>query len=94
MCARQYTFHSRGSLLPTREDTDGVPWIPLWNPRLPISVFEFTKNEVVGGSRHRPEQIMTSPKRTSERVCEELAVASCVSVAVLPLAIVDAMVML
>ena len=43
MCARQHTFHSRGSLLPTREDTDGVPWIPLWNPRLPISVLELTK---------------------------------------------------
>ena len=58
MCARQHTFHSRGSLLPTREDTDGVPWIPLWNLRLPISVLELTKNEVVGGSRHWPQYTM------------------------------------
>ena len=49
MCARQHTFHSRGSLLPTRENTDGVSRIPLCNPRLPISVLELTKNEVVGG---------------------------------------------
>ena len=53
MCARQHTFHSRGSLLPTREDTGGEPRIPLlllWNPRLPTIVLELTKNEVVGGS--------------------------------------------
>ena len=24
MCARQHAFHSRGTLLPTQEDTDGV----------------------------------------------------------------------
>ena len=49
MCARQHTFHSRGSLLPTRDDTDGVPHISLWYSRLPISVLELTKNEVDGG---------------------------------------------
>ena len=49
MCARQHTFHSRGSLLPTREGIDRVPRIPLWNPQLPISVLELTKHEVVGG---------------------------------------------
>ena len=52
MCARQHTFHSRGSLLPTRDDTDGVPRIQ--NPQLPISVLEITKNEVDGESCHWP----------------------------------------
>ena len=61
MCARQHTFHSRGSLLPTREDTDGAPWIPLWNPRFPISVLELTKNEVGGGSRHWPRSVLKMP---------------------------------
>ena len=51
MCARQHTFHSRGSFLPTREDTDGEPRIPLWNPRLPISVLELRKTKWLGGSR-------------------------------------------
>ena len=57
MCARQHTFHSRGSLLPTRGDTDGVPRIPLWNLRLPISVLGLTKNEVVGGESSLARQV-------------------------------------
>ena len=42
MCARQHTFHSKGSLLPTREDiaADSIT-------QLPISVLELTKKEVV-----------------------------------------------
>ena len=53
MCERQHKS-SRGSLLPTREDTDGVLRIPLWNPRLPISVLELTKPKVVEGELSLP----------------------------------------
>ena len=52
MRARQ---HKWGSLLPNREDTDGVRPTPLlrWLAH-PVSILELTKNEVVGGWRHWP----------------------------------------